>query len=230
MKPRVFVKIVIDCFMTGLLLALTASQLIGEVAHEWIGAGMFVLFITHHILNWKWLKNLSKGRYTAFRIFQTAIVFLLFVTMVGLMFSAIVLSRYVFDFLPIQSGRAFARTLHHLSAYWAFVLMSLHLGLHWGMIIAIVRKAVNLSPSRIRNLILRISALLIAAYGMYAFLKHEIGSYLFMLNPYSFFDFDQPLILFFADYMAIMCLFAFIAYYIVKLMQVQSMKKRGNID
>nr|WP_325197066.1 hypothetical protein [uncultured Oscillibacter sp.] len=37
--------------------------------------------------------------------------------MLGVMASAVILSRYVFDFLSIKGGRGFARTLHMLSSY-----------------------------------------------------------------------------------------------------------------
>lgn len=37
--------------MTLCLMLLMSYSLIGEQAHEWIGMGMFVLFILHHWLN-----------------------------------------------------------------------------------------------------------------------------------------------------------------------------------
>ena len=53
MKPKMIGKITVDLGMTILLMLLMAFELIGRTAHEWIGAGMFVLFIFHHILNEK---------------------------------------------------------------------------------------------------------------------------------------------------------------------------------
>ena len=53
MKPKAIMKIVTDFCMTVLLMLLMAFELIGRTAHEWIGAGMFVLFILHHIFNIK---------------------------------------------------------------------------------------------------------------------------------------------------------------------------------
>lgn len=53
MKPKMIGKITVDLGMTILLMLLMAFELIGRTAHEWIGAGMFVLFILHHILNRK---------------------------------------------------------------------------------------------------------------------------------------------------------------------------------
>lgn len=130
MKPKMIVKLCIDIGMTIVLLLLMPYELVGQVAHEWLGIGIFALFIAHHILNGKWSRNLLKGKYTPLRIWQTILVLFVLATMIGSMVSGIILSRHVFSFLPISGGRAFARRLHMLSAYWGFVLMSLHLGLH----------------------------------------------------------------------------------------------------
>ena len=51
MNRSAIVKIVVDALMTLLLLFLMGYQLWGESAHEWVGAGMLVLFLAHHILN-----------------------------------------------------------------------------------------------------------------------------------------------------------------------------------
>ena len=54
-------KIAADLAMTVLLLLLMAKQLTGDVAHEWLGAGRFVLWIVHHALNFGWLRSLFRG-------------------------------------------------------------------------------------------------------------------------------------------------------------------------
>lgn len=51
MKPKAVFKILVDVLMTLALLFLMGYQFWGDVAHEWVGAGMFLLFIVHHILN-----------------------------------------------------------------------------------------------------------------------------------------------------------------------------------
>ena len=64
----------------------------------------------------------------------------LFVVMICLMVSGITMSRYVFTFLPISGRMGTARLVHMAACYWGFVLMALHLGLHWGMFVALARK------------------------------------------------------------------------------------------
>lgn len=220
MKPKMMVKMGIDLVMTVLLLCQMAYMLIGEIAHEWMGAGMFVLFILHHALNWRWYKNLGKGKYSAVRILQTVVDFLVLLCLVGLMVSGIILSREVFAFLPISGGTGFARILHMLASYWGFILMSVHLGLHWSMVMAMVRKICKITDkSAARSWVFRALALLICVFGVYAFFKNHIADYLFLRSQFVFFDMEQPLILFFAEYVAMMGLWICLAYYGAKLLQ-----------
>lgn len=51
MKPILKIKIAVDAAMSVSMLLLMAYGLVGEAAHEWIGMGMFALFVAHHILN-----------------------------------------------------------------------------------------------------------------------------------------------------------------------------------
>lgn len=213
MKPKMVIKLLVDLGMTVLLLLLMAYELIGQALHEWLGVGMFVLLILHHILNGTWSRNVCKGRYTALRIFQTILVAGVLLAMAGSMVSGVILSRYVFYALPIGGGRSFARSLHMVCAYGGFVLMSLHLGFHWIMMMGIVKKHAK-KQSVLFQWFLRMIAVLIAGYGVCAFIKRDIGSYMFLKNQFVFFDFEEPLILFVLDYLAVMGLFVFIGHYI----------------
>ena len=116
-------KIAVDIGMTAVLLLLMAYSLVGEAAHEWLGIGMFALFIIHHILNSVWCRNVFKGKYTPFRIWQTALTVLVLACMLGFMVSGIIISRHVLASLSITGGQSWARTLHMLSAYWGFVFI-----------------------------------------------------------------------------------------------------------
>ena len=44
MQSKTIGKIIVDLGMTVLLMLLMAFERIGRTVHEWIGAGMFVLF------------------------------------------------------------------------------------------------------------------------------------------------------------------------------------------
>lgn len=227
MHIKAKVKIAVDIAMTVLLMLLMAFELIGRTAHEWIGLGMFLLGILHHILNRKWSKSLCKGRYTPFRVLQTVLAVLVLVSMLGSMVSAIFISRDVFAFLPIRGGRGFGRTLHMLAAYWGFVFLSVHLGLHWNMLMGMAGKLWK-RPSRVRTYALRIAGACIAIYGMVAFIRRGIPGYLFLRTQFVFFDFEEPLFFFFLDYLATMGLFVWLGHYLAKAMR--RMQKRPGIE
>ena len=212
MKPKMILKLAVAIGMTAALLLLMAYELVGQAAYEWIGIGMFVLFVIHHILNGSWIRNLLRGRYNPVRIMQTGLVLLILCAMAGLMVSGIILSRHALSFLPIKGGRSFARNLHMISAYWGFVLMSVHLGFHWSMILGMAKKLFP-RPSAVRKWAGRILAFMIAGYGMYAFIKRDIGVYMLLRSHFVFFDYEEPRVFFYLDYIAVMGLFILIGNY-----------------
>ena len=220
MKSKQIWKIIVDILMTATLLLLMAYSLVyggnpavGEAVHEWLGTGMFVLFVLHHFLNRKWGLSIHKGKYTPYRVVQTTLVIFVLLTMCGSMVSGILLSRTVFSFLGTRGGQAAARTLHMLSAYWGFIFLSLHLGLHWSGIMGAARKFTKKS-SKTCKWTLRMIAALTAAYGAYAFIKRDFGNYMLLRYHFVFFDFEEPLVLFLLDYVAIMGLFVCAGYII----------------
>ena len=215
MDAKRTLRIAVDCLMAVLLPLLMAYELVGRAAHEWLGAGMGVLFIAHHILNRAWWKGLPKGCWTAVRILQTAVNALILATMLGSMVSGIAMSRYVFGWLPIPGGRTLFRTVHLLCAFWGFVLMSVHLGLHGGMFLRMGRRVFP-QPSKGRAWALRALALLLAVCGAWVFASQDIADYLFLRAVFVFYDFGQPVILFFLQYLSMMLLFALIGYYLMK--------------
>ena len=210
------IKMTIDVLMTAALLFLMGYQFWGETAHEWIGAGMFVLFLLHHILNGSWHKNLFRGKYPPIRIFLTAIDVLTLISMIAQMYSGIVLSRHVFAFLPIESGLAFARRLHILGAYWGFLLMSLHLGLHWNMVLGAVKRKFPVTSQRVRYLSVGIG-LAVALYGTWVFVKRDFAVYMFLQSEFVFMDYEEAKVLFYLDYLSLMGTCIFISHYVGKL-------------
>ena len=212
MKPKMMLKLAVDIAMTAALLLLMVYELIGQAAHEWIGMGMFALFIVHHILNGSWIRNILKGRYYPVRMMQTGLVLLIFCAMASLMISGITLSRHALSFLPIKGGRSFARNRDMNSAYWGFVVMSVHVGFHWCMILGKAKKLFS-RPSAVRKWAGRILAVMIAGYRIYAFIKRDIGVYMLLRSHFVFFDYEEPLVFFYLDYIAVMGLFILIGNY-----------------
>lgn len=214
MRPKAVMKIAVDILMTLALLFLMGYQFWGDMAHEWVGAGMFLLFIIHHILNGNWHKNLLHGRYSPSRLFMLAIDALVFLSMTGLMISGIMLSNHVFAFLGIRGGMSFARLLHMASSYWGFVLMSLHLGLHWGMLLGMMKRAWKLEGDFNKGkIVFPVLGAGIALYGLTVFIRRNLLTYMLLRTQFVFLDFNEPVPLFYLDYLAMMGTFIFLAYY-----------------
>lgn len=205
--------IVIDIGMVLLLPLLMAYSLVGEAVHEYLGIGMFLLFVIHHILNIAWWKNLFRGRYTLIRILGTVVNIALVIIMLALPISGMILSRHVFRFLHF-GGTSTARTVHLLASYWGLVLMSFHAGMHGNVMMGMFRKAANMQKlSKIRTWSLRMIAVLLAVCGIHAFVKNGISSYLFLRTQFVFIDFSQPAVWTLLNYLAVAILFAMAGYY-----------------
>lgn len=206
-------KMAVDCGMMILLPLLMACSLVGEAVHEWLGVAMAALFIVHHALNWRWYRGLSRGRYSGVRILETLTNSFLLADMIALPVSGILMSHHVFTFLNMGGGMSPARTIHLLASYWGLVLMSFHIGVHGGVL---SKAASRKEPFALRTVIPRVAAALLALWGILAFVRREIGSYLFLRNQFVFYDFSQPLAGFLVDIVAVMALFAMAGYYAAK--------------
>ncbi len=215
--PKAACKIAVDVLMTLGLLFQMGYQFWGDVAHEWAGAGMFLLFLAHHALNRRWYQSLFRGRLTPARIFQLAVDLLLMADMAGLMVSGILLSNHVFAFLDLRGGVSFARLAHMAASHWGLVLMALHLGLHWGMVTGLAAKAFRLRhPSPGRRLALSALGAGIAAYGLTVFVRRDLPTYMLVRTQFAFLDFSEPVPLFYLDYLAMMGAFIFLAHSLSK--------------
>ena len=199
---------IVDASMILLLPLLMAYSLIGEAVHEWAGIAMSLLFVAHHALNWRWYKSILKGHYSPLRSIKTILNLVLAVDMIALPVSGLLMAKHSFSFLNLDIDISTVRLIHLIASYWGFVLMSLHLGFHWNMIMGMCRKiSCKQAESQKGKWMLRMIALFISGYGIYALVKRQFIDYMFLKTQFVFFDFGEPLLLFLTDYLAIMGLF-----------------------
>lgn len=213
MKFKFKLKIIVDIIMTVLLILLMSFQVTGQMAHEYIGISMFVLFVLHNFLNIKWYDSLLKGRYTALRMIHTIVNVCMLFVMLFAMLSGIVVSKFAFSFLDLHFFIAVARKIHLVASYICFVLMSIHIGLHWGMVVALIKK-ININTA-----ILRAISTLIAIYGAYSAYENKIFYYMFLKSEFVFFDFSKNGALVIIQYLSIIGLFVYITYYVTKFLR-----------
>ena len=213
MKRKTLLRHSTDLAMAVLLLVQMAYSVTGQSVHEWMGIAMFTLFVIHHLLNFQWLRSAGKGRYTAARILQSALVLLLLLSVIAQTISGITMSRHALPFLNIPLPTSTARLIHLSCGYWTFLLASLHLGLHWGALLAMEQKLRSGQMLSIKGKIaLRIAAVAAALYGAICFLRQNIFDYLFLRTEFVFFDYEKPSALVFGELLAIMALWVLVGH------------------
>ena len=111
MRTKFKIKIIVDIFMMILLILLMLFQITGFKAHEWIGAGMLVLFLAHNFLNVKWYKNIFKGSYSSVRIIQTTVNIAVLAAMMCTMISGIIMVTLCFYSNPIKKTPLLTREI-----------------------------------------------------------------------------------------------------------------------
>ena len=104
---------------------------------------------------------------------------------------------------------------------WSFILMSAHVGLHWNMVVSAVKKRMENSKHLYQyQTIARITVLFVAVYGLYAFISRELLQRMFLMSEYAFFDYNESILLCFADYFSILLMFSYLSNYIIKLIHL----------
>lgn len=210
-KTESIIKRIVDVALTVLLLFLTAYQVTGEVLHEWLGIGMTVLLIGHHILNRKWYKAVFKGKYSPYRIAMTAVNVLLLVSIAMTALSGMSMSGQAVPFMYGLINVMTARTLHLAMSYWSFILMGVHIGLHI--------KAITAKMPDMGKLIFKMLLSGISGVGLWLFLKSGIVNYITFRTHFAFLDYQTAKWLIILQNFAMLLFFALVGYVLFELTQ-----------
>ena len=216
-------RMIINITMTILSIILMGGNFLfpADLVHEILGVGLFVLWVAHIILNRHWFGAIFRGNYNPYRVMQAIINCCILIFTIFLMISGIILSNHIFTFLNIQGGLGFARIAHLLASHWYYLFMSLHIGLHVGMIFGNKGTSTSAGPSTGSGttraaIIPRIPLALACIYGLYAFIARGVWKYLILRQQFFFFDLERGYILFAIDYISIIILFATLSHLLAK--------------
>lgn len=214
------VRTVIDILMILIMPLLMAYSLVGETLHEIIGTAIFVLFITHHVINRKWYSSLNKGRYNAQRIIRTVLDLLLFVFMILQPVSGMLISKHLYTFIPVLPVTSLMRTIHLIGSYWGFVLLSFHAGIH-------LEPLVNkVCINKVAKIVFISVSLIISLIGCYVFYKRRFAGFMTGKNAFIFIDPNESRILFYLEHLAVMILFEVFGYIVFRLILTRRRKMR----
>ncbi len=213
------VKYFVDALMLVLMLFLAAYQVAGETAHEWLGVGMAVALIVHHLLNVKWTAALFKGKYNAYRAVLVATNALLLSSVALTVATGSAMSAHATPFLYGVLPITFARRFHLAMSFWTFVLIGFHLGLHAPTWTSGIKW-----NDKVKTAFAFMFAA-IAGCGLWLFVRNGIVDYMFFRTAFAFFDFEKAAALVILENVSILVAFAFLGASCVSLITAWKSKR-----
>lgn len=224
MSSIFLLRLAFDLTAAGLLLVGFAYWWLGNIVHEVAGTLMFLLLIAHNVFNRRWYGTLRRTREPR-GVINVGITFLLMTGMSALLVTSVLISNTLAPFMPPWGGFT-VRQIHTLAAYWVLVIVAIHLGLRWPLIMGVARSLFGISnPSRARTLVLRAAAAGIAGLGVWSSFVLGLGTRLSMQVTLDWWNFEESVAGFFIHCVAIAGLYMALTYYVAS--WVQRRQRRG---
>lgn len=219
MNPVFLLRLVLDCIAAGLLLLAFAYFWRGNAVHELAGIGMFVLLIIHNAFHRRWFSVLSKGQRERRGRFNVAVTIVLLAGMLALLATSLVISETLFADLRLDDDFT-ARQIHAGIAYWLLIVVAVHLGLRWPLLIAVARKLLGIAqPNAVRTVVLRLIAVGIAIQGVRSALALNLRARLSFQMSLDWWNFEESVAGFFGHCMAFAGLCVFLTHYTMQWLQ-----------
>lgn len=141
-----YFKLFVDLFMGVVFVLLMNLSFTGLVFHELAGTFIFVVFITHIILNINWIKAVGK-RITSDKIkAREKVKFLLsvaiFLSVITMGVTGILISKCLFTSITVNNSRIFY-PIHKGAAMVSLSLLCVHTGVHLDYLIGAVKNIKN---------------------------------------------------------------------------------------
>jgi len=217
-KPFFLLRLVVDFTTMGLLVGALAYFAFDNATHEVIGTAMFSLLVGHNIFNRRWYRSVPKKGGPRAAVTKVVNMSLLG-AMLSLLVTSVIISQSVFSFLPLTSTFT-VRQVHTMVAYLVLLVAAVHLGLHWTMIMGVVRTLLRTNAGgRIRSIGLRAIAALGAAYGLLSLFEANVGQKLLMQSNFGLGGFAIEPVAFALQHGAIVWLGACIGHYTLALVR-----------
>jgi hypothetical protein len=171
MSSKTITKIVLDIVMTVLFVILIFAYDTGLTFHEIAGLSLFVLFIYHIILNWTWVKGVTKNLLSKKIKRKIKILYALnTVLLIGvstIIVTGIMISRVVFDF-GLSGGSNVLSAVHEWTTYACLGFFAIHIALNWRFVSVNVRKmSSSLGGVRLRKSLQALGASALVLAVMY---------------------------------------------------------------
>ncbi|MBQ8132156.1 MAG: DUF4405 domain-containing protein [Bacilli bacterium] len=170
-------KMIVNILLFFLLLLEFSRNYMEPIYHEIIGVLLLILVIIHLVLNWSYMKNLTKGKYSLSRWILLIINLLFFISFFLSLIFGILSSRDLFPNLSLHNLTVIS--LHKVFSYISLICMGLHLGTNFYVMFGKISKKMNFTLKWILGIF-------IIGFGIYSFIdldivKHITGTYGFSI-------------------------------------------------
>lgn len=212
-------RLALDAGVAGLLLFAFAYFWQGNAAHEWAGAAIFLLLVVHNLFHRRWFAGLAKGQCARRDPFNTALTMVLLAGMLALLASSLLISETLFAGLRLEDD-FIARQIHAGIAYWLLLIVAVHLGLRWPLLMGVARKLLGIArPNALRALVLRLLTLGIAVQGLFSAQVLDLRSRLLFQMSLDWWNFEASVAGFFGHCLAVAGLGICLTHYALLLLQ-----------
>ena len=134
----------VDIGMALGFLTVFSQEMTGETLHEWLGLALFVGLITHILLHWKWVINITKRFFSKKLKPKTRLNYivngglLLGFVMMGV--SGLAISESVMPLIGMGNGPGFWEDIHEAASSFTLLLVISHVLLHAKWVITNTKK------------------------------------------------------------------------------------------
>lgn len=206
-------RLVLDFLAVALIIACLAYWWLDNLFHEIFGTVLFALVIGHNVFNRRWYGNVPKGKRDIFRVFNIVTIICLAIAMLLMLATSLLISRDLFEFMALDGAFA-VREIHMFAGYWTLLIVAVHLGTRWTVVMNTIRSILGLSsPSAPRTAALRALAFAIAIWGVKSSFEMAFGTKLMLTYSLDMWDFNENTLGFFINYASIVGLYATLTHY-----------------
>ena len=164
------IKIILDAVMALVFAVLFNKMALGgQTFHEIAGLAVGAFIAFHMVLNWAWLKGVTKKLFDRKLPDRTKLTYLvdilLLLSILFIIITGILISKVVFaDVLSLHLN---VSGLHKAVSYIALLLIGIHVGLSWNRVTAIVKNLLRLPKKRVLGAAATVCAIAIFSLGSY---------------------------------------------------------------
>jgi hypothetical protein len=218
------VRLALDFLAVVLIVACLAYWWLENLYHELFGTALFALVIVHNVFNRRWYGGVTKRRMDFSRAVNIVTIVGLAAGLTVMLVTSLLISRDLFPFTALEGGFA-VREIHMFAGYWVLLILAIHLGTRWQVVMNAARGMVGFSASnRYRTALIRFVALAISIWGLRGFSEMAFGEKLLLSYSLDMWDFNEDTIGFFINYASIVGFIVALTHY--GLLCIQKLGKR----